>query len=248
MSIKSRRWPLVLAFVVGFVASVLSFPPVTWLTDKAGELTGQRLTIGAVRGNLWKGDGQLVLFDGSQARAIPGRLQWQIRPLAWFEQGSALLTVQHDSLAQPVSLMRAAQGFQLSGSQLQFPANWLEAIGTPWNTLRPAGAIRLKWAPITVGQPFTVTLRWQDAQSALSVVKPLGSYEVLVDFAQNGSMAAKLNTMSGDLRLEGQASWNAAQGFAFTGYASASPSQEAALTGLLSQMGRLENNRYRLGS
>ncbi len=248
MNVKTRRWPLLLAFAIGFVASILAFPPVTWLTDRVGSVTGQRLNISAVQGNLWSGNGQLVLFDGDRSRAIPGRLQWQVNPTAWLKGGQPLLTVQHDSLAEAVSLTRTAQGFMLSGSQLQFPANWLEATGTPWNTLRPAGAIRLNWGSFIVGQPFAVTLRWQDAQSALSVVKPLGNYEVRVDFAQNGAMAARLNTLAGDLKLEGQASWNAATGFAFTGFASASPSQEAALTGLLSQMGRLENNRYRLGS
>lgn len=245
---KTRRWLMVTAFAIGFIASIAAFPPVTWLTDRIGQISGQRLTVGAVQGNLWQGHGQLILFDGDQSRAIPGRLQWRVQPLAWFKKGTPLLTLQHDSLVQPVSLIRTEQGFQMSASQLQFPANWLEATGTPWNTLRPAGAIRLNWGVITVGQAFAVTLRWQDAQSALSVVKPLGNYEVLVDFAQNGAMTARLNTLSGDLKLEGQANWNASSGFAFTGYASASPSQEAALTGLLSQMGRLENNRYRLGS
>lgn len=246
---QGRRWPLWLAVATGFTVSLLLHPPVGWISAQLEKWTGERLSLSGVQGSLWAGDGQLVLYDGETRRAIPGRLQWQIAPLAWFQAGRPVVTLQHSTLMQALTLTRTPEGLSISAGQLQFPATWLEAIGTPWNTLRPAGAIRLSWNGITIGRGFGFNLQWQDAQSALSVVKPLGNYDVLAQVGADGAMTATLSTRSGDLRLEGQAQWSAAQGFGFTGYASASPSQEVALTGLLSQMGRLENNnRYRLGS
>lgn len=244
----TRRWPLLLAGLTGFLLCLALFPPVGWLGERLAKATGDRLTLSGTQGTLWDGDTQLVLFDGTDHRAIPGRLAWRIRPLAWFDSGEALLSLQHPSLDQPLAVSKKPEGLVVSGGQLNFPAAWLEATGTPWNTLKPGGTIRLAWGNITAGQSFAVNLRWQDAQSALSVVKPLGNYEVLANIGPDGSMTARLGTLSGDLQLEGQASWSAPQGFGFSGYASASPSQQVALTGLLSQMGRLENNRYRLGS
>lgn len=248
MSRFLRRWPLLLATAIGFVGCLLAFPPAGWIAGRVSELTGDRLSLSGVQGSLWAGDAQLVLYDGTTRRAIPGRLQWQVQPLAWFRPGQTLAQIELAGFMPPLTLTRTPQGLQVGSGQVQFPANWLEATGTPWNTLRPGGTIRISWPAITIGQAFNLSLRWQDAQSALSVVKPLGNYEVLANVAPQGDLTARLGTLSGDLLLEGQASFSPAQGFGFSGYASASPSQEAALTGLLSQMGRRENNRYRLGS
>lgn len=244
----TRRWPLWLAVITGFVTCIAIWPPVGWVGDRLSAATGERLTLSGLQGSLWQGSAQVVLFDGSVHRALPGRVNWTVQPIALLRGSGAALVLEHPNLNGPLTLSRTDQGLSVSGGELQFPALWLEATGTPWNTLRPGGYIRLSWANVNIGQASRFQIRWQDAQSALSVVKPLGNYEAVIDLAPDGSLAARLNTLSGDLNLEGQANWSPKGGFGFSGYATASPAQQAALTGLLSQMGRLENNRYRLGS
>jgi general secretion pathway protein N len=248
MSLRTPTLGLACAVLLGFMLTLSVYPPVSWLAARVDAATGGRLAIAGVQGSLWLGSCQVLLFDGEARRAIPGRLSWRVQVGGLWNAQTALLRIEHPNLQMPLDLQRTPDGMAINASQLQFPANWLEASGAPWNTIRPAGNIVINWQSIRFGDAFSVKILWQDAQSALSVVKPLGNYEVAATISAEGLLDADLRTLSGDLNIEGKARWSAAEGFGFRGYASASPSQEAALTGLLSQMGRLENNRYRLGS
>jgi general secretion pathway protein N len=248
MSAVSRRAGGLLILTLGFVSVFMFFLPAELLNRAVTKATEGRISLVAVSGTAWNGSAQIAIFDGQTKMAIPGRLSWLIVWSSVVQRGMPGVTFAHPLMPAPLQITRQEHRWQLSGNQVRFPAAWLTASGTPWNTIKPAGTISLAWSDIFSDEAFTLKMQWQDAQSALSVVKPLGHYQVLATVEKQGNLSANLSTVSGDLNLEGQATWTAIEGFSFKGYATPSPSQQVALTGLLSQMGRQENNRYRLGS
>src|SRR3546814_6924062 len=76
--------------------------------------------------------------------------------------------------------------------------------------------------------------------SALASIRPLGEYVITVTGNPDTRLDMTLATNKGPLMLEGSGQWTNGQRFVFNGYASAQERSKDALTGLLSQMGRLE--------
>ena len=243
-----KKAGILLTLTLGFLSTFLFFLPADVVNQALKTGSDGRVGLVAVSGTVWNGSAQIAIFDGETRKALPGRLVWAADWSSVARSGFPGITLNHPLMPVPLKLGRQGSRWQVSANQLRFPADWLVATGTPWNTIKPAGSISVVWADIFSDEAFSLKIQWQDAQSALSVVKPLGHYEVLANVDKQGNLRANLSTLSGDLTLEGQAAWSAAEGFSFKGYATPSPSQQVALTGLLSQMGRQENNRYRLGS
>jgi general secretion pathway protein N len=115
----------------------------------------------------------------------------------------------------------------------------LSGLGAPFNTLDLQGDVRLAWSDWrsfgkqSFGQ-LTVTLT--DASSRVSLVKPLGSYRVVVQ-AEGDSSTIDLSTLKGPLTLNGHGVLGGAA-TSFNGTASAAPEQRDNLAGLLNLLGR----------
>ena len=72
-------WGVALGGLTGLVANA----PAQWLADGLHQASAQRLLLADARGSLWNGSAVLVLTGGAGsqgASALPGRLQWQLRP------------------------------------------------------------------------------------------------------------------------------------------------------------------------
>ena len=248
MGTSLKKAGLLLTMTLGFLTAFLLFLPADVLNQALKKASDNRISLVAVSGTVWRGSAQIAIFDGQTKMALPGRLVWNTHWLPVASGGLPDISVSHPIMPELLQISWQENRWRISGNQLRFPASWLVATGTPWNTIKPAGNVSIVWTDIFSDSAFTLKIQWQDAQSALSVVKPLGHYEVLATVEKQGTLRADLSTLSGDLKLEGRAAWSATDGFSFKGYATPSPSQQVALTGLLSQMGRQENNRYRLGS
>jgi general secretion pathway protein N len=92
-----------------------------------------------------------------------------------------------------------------------------------------------------------VQVLWQDARSALASIRPLGEYRIEMKGKPSQRMDMTLSTLNGALKMQGQGSMVPGSRMNFTGEAWSDANNKAALTGLLSQMGRLEGERYKLG-
>jgi len=137
------------------------------------------------------------------------------------------------------------------GTALLWPAAWLTALGTPWNTLQPSGLLRLsspgfslQMAPGGMRLQGSVVLEASDIASRLSTLPRLGSYRVVVAGTGNGREAAtvQLNTLDGALLLSGSGQWTGAR-LRLRGEARAAPGQEAALQNLLNLIGTRDGAR-----
>ncbi len=202
---------------------------------------------------MWNGSAQVVLSGGIGSRdasALPGRMQWQIRPLL---NGLALrlnqaccldreLLVQVRLGLNRYQIILPAQPQALG----QWPASWLAGLGTPFNTMQLGGVLSITSNGMTLE---SVQGRWRvvggvdfdllGVSSRLSTLDTLGSYRFSVRGGAGAGETATLNleTLEGALRLQGSGQW-AGPRVRFRGEASAAEGQEAALNNLLNIIGR----------
>lgn len=241
--------------LLGALLSTLAFAPARWLASGIAQGSDARAQLLAPQGTVWNGSAQLVLGagQGSQdARALPGRIAWRIRPtlrgLQLALQAPCCLPGEWVWTAQP-SL--AGLQLQLSDLSTAQPAHWpstlLAGLGTPWNTLQLQGTLvlssqqlALHWQRGGWGVSGQARLDATQMSTSLSTLQPVGSYRLTL--VGGPSPALDLHTLDGSLRLSGSGRWIAGQ-LQFRGEASAAPERADALTNLLNIIGRRDGAR-----
>jgi general secretion pathway protein N len=225
--------------------TVLVFLPAAWLGPIVERQTGGRLTLGDAQGTLWRGSafvGGAPGEGGSVTPLLPGRFSWRLSPLVLFGQVSMELA-NDKALAQPVRITGSWSQWQVSAGELLLPAEGLAGLGAPLNTLAPTGVIKLSWNLLDIarqGQAVAMqgrtVLSLTDMGSRMSPIKPLGSYEMVMDWrGQRADLS--LRTVRGALLLSG--SGNLENGrLRFSGQASAAEGYEDTLGNLLNLLGQ----------
>lgn len=248
-----KRWAVVGA-LIGVLLALPLFAPATWLASALAGATEGRLLLADARGTVWRGSAVLVLTGGPGSRdasALPGRLHWTLGL-----EGTALALRARQACCIGQELLLRVMP-RLGGLQIElpasttpaplghWPASWLAGLGTPWNTLQPAGTLQLTSPGFSARQ---VQGRWtfsgrlelelQGFASSLSTLEELGSYRLSLQGGGQGEAASlQLSTLSGALQMRGSGQWVASK-LRFNGEAQASPGAEAALNNLLNIIGR----------
>ncbi len=262
-----RRWAA-WGVALGGLAGVVANAPAQWLADGLHQASAQRLLLAEARGSLWNGSAVLVLTGGAgshDASALPGRLQWQLRPdwrglrltarqdccingdlaLHWQPGwGGYTLALDRAVAAQPGA---AVVNTPLPDSVIgHWPAAWLAGLGTPWNTLQLGGlmqlaspGLRLQAVQGRLLLDGALSMELLGVSSRLSPLPALGSYRLdLAGQSATGDAATlQLQTLDGALRLSGNGSWTGT-GLRFRGEAQAADGQAPALANLLNIIGR----------
>ncbi len=250
------RWVLAGLFV-GAGLALVAFAPASWLAASVGSATEGRILLADARGTVWRGSAVMVLAGGPgslDASALPGRLQWTLaldgvslavraRQACCIEGTLQLHLVPGFGRTRIELGGGAAHGSALIG---QWPASWLVGLGTPWNTIRPAGTMRLsspglsaEWVQGRWRFSGRAELTLDGMASRLCSLDTLGSYrlELRGDTVSGDAAAMQLSTLRGPLQLSGRGQW-AGSRFRFQGLASADKGSETALLGLLGIIGR----------
>ena len=237
--------------LLGALPAGAAFAPAQWLASAVARASDGQVQLAQARGTVWTGSAQLVLTGGAAsqgAAALPGRVDWQLRP-TWSGVQAALNA--SCCTATPLQLQTRLHwgGAQLTlaDSQSQWPAAVLTGLGTPWNTLQPQGQLVLRtqglqadWASgrmVLTGQAQLDALAMS---SRLSTLAPMGSYRF--DLQGGAVPTLTLQTLEGALQLSGSGQW-VGQRLRFAGEASAAPEREAALANLLNIIGRRSGAR-----
>lgn len=241
-----KRWGLwLLAATLGVLVTVLLFLPATWLAGLVEKQSGGRLTLGDAQGTLWRGSafiGGAASSSGAVTPLLPGRFAWKLSPLVVFGMVDLELA-NPEALAQPVNFRGSWRQWQLSPSALLLPADGLAGLGAPLNTLAPSGTMKLSWSALelaaqgnTVAINGRTTLEMTDMSSKLSPIKPLGSYQLALDW--RGQQAQlDLNSVKGPLLLSGKGSLQNGR-LQFSGQAQAADGYEQSLGNLLNLLGQ----------
>jgi general secretion pathway protein N len=241
-----RRGLLWLALVaLAVLVTILVFLPAAWLGPLVEKQTGGRLTLGDAQGTLWHGSafvGGAPGEGGSVMALLPGRFSWRLSPLV-------LLGLVNVGLENPQALSRPVQvegdwsQWQVSGGELLLPAERLAGLGAPLNTLAPSGTIKLSWNTLelrrqqnTVSVIGHTVLSMTDMGSRMTPIKPLGSYEMAMDW--HGQQAeVNLRTVRGALLLSGAGALQNGR-LQFSGQAEAAAGYEETLGNLLNLLGQ----------
>jgi general secretion pathway protein N len=233
------------AAALAALATVLVFFPASWLAPMVEQQTGGRLTLGDAQGTLWSGSafiGGAPGEGGSVTPLLPGRFSWRLSPLVLFGHVSFDVS-NNEAFSQPVHVEGSWSQWQVSPAELLLPAAGLAGLGAPLNTLAPSGTMRLSWTTLElVRQPGSVsvngrtTLSMSDMGSRMSAVKPLGSYQLVMDWRGAQAQLA-LSTVRGALLLSGSGALEHGR-LQFSGQARAADGYEESLGNMLNLLGQ----------
>lgn len=227
------------------IVTVFAFLPAAWLGPMVERQTGGRLTLGDAQGTLWRGSafvGGAPGESGAVTPLLPGRFSWRLSPLVLL--GDVSMDLSNDeALAQPVHVSGSWSQWQVSAGQLLLPADGLAGLGAPLNTLALTGAIKLSWNLLdiarqgnTVAVSGRTVLSLTDMGSRMSPIKPLGTYEMAMDW--HGQRAdVVLRTVTGALLLSGNGALENGR-LRFSGQAAAADKYEDTLGNLLNLLGQ----------
>ena len=237
--------------VATVLVTVIASLPATWMAERIATESGRRVLLADAAGTLWHGSATLALSAGAGSQTstvLPGRLAWDVAfwPLL---TGTLRVVLEQDStMAAPVAIAVTPTGWTAQAGGIRLPASLLEGIGAPFNTLRPDGTMRIDWTALqgkfAGNQKFgRLTVQLDQMSAVVSRLRPLGSYRAEVDLTgADGKL--QLNTTAGPLHLEG--SGTLGRQSRFEGTAHADPEAATQLAGLLSLLGRTDNNVTRL--
>ena len=233
------------AILLAGALTVLAFFPAAWLGPMVERQTGGRLTLGDAQGTLWRGSafiGGAPGAGGAVTPLLPGRFAWRLSPLVLLGQVSLALE-NPLALSQPIRVEGSWSQWQVSPAELMLPAEGLAGLGAPLNTLAPSGVMRLSWTTLelvrqqqAVAVNGRTVLVMNDMGSRMTPVKPLGSYELAMDW-QGQQAKLNLTTVRGALLLSGSGSLDRGR-LQFSGQASAASGYEETLGNLLNLLGQ----------
>ncbi len=241
-----RRFVIwLLAGVVSVVLTLIAFCPAAWMAALVEAQTGGRLTLGDAQGTLWRGS---AFIGGAPSGLdpvtplLPGRFSWHFSPMVLL--GQVDIGVENtEALSQPVRLTGSWNQWQLSPAAVSLPAERLAGLGAPLNTIQPAGQMRLSWTPLQLSRQGnaidvvgSMTLQMNDIASRLSPIKPLGAYQLIMDWRGQQAQLV-LTTVKGPMLLSGTGALINGR-LQFSGKAQAEEGQEEKLANLLNLLGQ----------
>lgn len=249
-----RRWSVVGGLVGGLAVALIAWPA-AWLAGYVSDWTQGRVQWVDVQGPWWRGSALLLLSAGQGTQPstlLPSRLHWQI---GWAGK-ELLLHISHPCCTpEPLTLRvrpqwsRVALTLDPITQPIQWPLNWLQGLGAPWNTLKLSGLLSVhssgaqaQLSARGVVWSGQVTLTAQGVNSPLARVPELGAYRVQLRAKEAEPMQLNLETLKGPLKLEGQGRIGP-NGLKWRATAHAEPAQADSLQNLLNLIGSRQGAR-----
>jgi general secretion pathway protein N len=235
----------IMAGIASIVLTVVLFFPASWMASVLEKQTGGRLTLGDARGTLWQGSAFIGGAAGGKEPVtplLPGRFSWRLSPMVLL--GGIDAELGNDAaLSQPIRVTGNWRQWQVSPGAILLPAERLAALGAPLNTVQPSGQMRLSWETLqltqqngNIGVVGSMDLKMNDIGSRLSPVKPLGSYDLFIDWHGNRANVT-LNTAKGPMILNGSGTYRDGR-LKFSATAQAEAGQEQGLANFLNLLGQ----------
>jgi general secretion pathway protein N len=225
--------------------TALAFLPATWMSALLEQRTLGRLALGDAQGTLWRGS---AFVGGAASGAdpvtplLPGRFSWRLSPMVLLGLVDAELE-NTAALSQPIRITGNWKQWEVSPAAILLPAERLAGLGAPLNTVQPSGQMRLSWNPLqltrqdgTIEMTGLMNLEMNDMASRLSPVKPLGAYNLALDW-RGRQARLTLKTMKGPMLLSGSGMVENGR-LRFSGKAEAEAGQENRLANLLNLLGQ----------
>lgn len=249
MNDKTWTWPrLAAAGVALYLVFLVATLPAAWVGELLTRATnGQARLLGA-QGSLWQGSGTM-LFNATGG-ALQNRVHWNIRPL-WLLLGRLRAEILSEGDITLRTIVTAGyRRLRLENLDGELAAAQVQAFYAPAMLAAPTGRIKLNGSDIELGKSGfhgELRLTWNGAGSKLGAAGELGDY-LLVANGQNGAAVLRVETLRGEIRIDGHGSWQANTDGALTfGGTLSAGNREAMLGPLLAALNvRKDGDRYPL--
>ena len=234
-----RPGSLAILGVAAYAAFLVATMPARWLAARLAADVPGRYQVQAANGTLWKGDARAVVGVAAGSFAVD-RVEWDFLPSRLLQGRIAFaIALRGAGFEAKYEAGRSIAGWGLRDLAARADAA-LAAAALPWiANWRPEGSVSAASPAIEVsGEQVRGELRVEvkDASTALSGVKPLGSYRADL-VAEGASARVRVSTVEGPLRLSGQGRLEFPARFAFSGEARGEGPNAAALDPLLDLLG-----------
>ena len=225
--------------LAAYSAFLVATTPATWVGAQTQAALQGRVEVSDTRGTLWRGQAR-VSFAPSRNRVSLDTVEWSFAPSRLFAGEVAF-----DARARGAGLQAAARvarsfaGWDVRDLKADGDASGLAIVVPILAAWRPAGPVAITSPEFTIrGREArgTIEAQWRDASTALSDVRPLGSYSATWK-AVSGPGKIEVATIKGPLRVTGSGTASASSGFTFSGEARAEGEAAKALEPLLDLMG-----------
>lgn len=240
-----RKLAWIAAGMFSMAITVLAFFPASFFAPLIEKYTQGKLTLGDAQGTVWHGSAFIGSAPGGDvpvAPLLPGRFAWYVSPLLLL--GDVEVDLENpDALSTALHISGSWRELHISPASIMLPAERLASLGAPLNTIQPAGRMVLSWQPLqlTYAQgAMNITgqmdMELQDIASRLSPIKPLGAYNLHLNW-QGAQASVSLTTLHGPMLLDGSGTISNGR-LMFSGTAQAAPQQQEKLANLLSLLGQ----------
>jgi len=196
---------------VAYLVFLAANLPAAWFGYALERSSGGEVALGDPRGTVWKGQGTLAMRSAGSFRSVVD-VQWRCNPLSIFT-GRLSVTLSGEA---PGANLRANLGFGLRSVRLQnveasVPVAALEPAIPGAAFVKPEGRVRILAESLEIG-PASVrgaaSVEWSDA--GMSGIARIGDYRLQIT-GNGDSATVRLSTLRGDLRMNGNGEWRAAQ-------------------------------------
>ena len=211
-----KRWlPYVIFGLVFYLLFLVIEMPASWFAWGLNRYSGGTVRLDPIAGNLWHGNGKLVIYYPRMVPHDLGNTEWSVS-FFWLFAGriqSRWNIESPDSQAQ--SIVRIGAGLtQLLETRIALPAQTIGVFYAPASLIAPQGQIQLRADRLTIGKDTlegNSEILWNNAGSGLTAVQPLGNYRLEIT-AAGKTATLKLSTLQGALDLTGQGQWQVENG------------------------------------
>ena len=229
-----RRVLLALAFGSVFFIGLFVFAPASLMGYALERLSGGMLSLAQTTGSVWQGSGVVLLRQNTRYQML-GSYRWNLKLL------SAALQVQGgESAPMTMHYMPFSGHIDIDNLHLALPASVLDLAAPQLGPYQLQGVLEVNSDHLALdaaGMNGQISVDWTHAASALSEIRPLGDYRILLQ-SHGAALDAQLSTLSGKLLLSGTGSFDKVNGMRINGTAQAAPGAAAAeLNELLHHLG-----------
>ena len=243
-------WPSRIVLLTCVLIFVVAYFPIRWLSTDVAKMTNCQVTVRQPEGTLWKGSAQLGFSDiklgvseTCQApQASSERFSWQSQcsisalKCKWISQ--------YVNTARPLELTIHPTAITLGSNQIELTANLIEVTGGLLRSLHLRGKLVIRWDDLIwdASRRGLVEVHFLNVTSPISPVKPLGSYALTFQIAQEFKL--DFSTINGPLLLTAKGMIEKGR-LSLQGEATAPPESIDSLIGLLSVIGKKDGAVYR---
>ena len=216
--------------------------PAEWLAWGINKYSSGSITLTQAGGTFWQGRGSLSVSQNRTSPVNIGRIEWNMRSF-WLLIGQVDITLDlsGDGLHGRSQLIVSPGQLKLNGLRFSIDATKLGAYYSPASLVSPLGQVNISAEAVSIndkGIQGLIEVKWKDAGSALSAVKPLGSYNLTITGSGKNAKIALSSNSDSSLKFAGNGNWALVNGLInFNGTATPAKNKSE-LEPLLSIMGR----------